>query len=106
MPAQPPAPPPDSSAHGVAALVDLVRRLPPWLPPVLWIMGGGTIGVGGMEIAHGPRDDIDGAPTCDCDELRDQLDGMQSVVQRLATECDGAGESLERPRAFADEPEP
>lgn len=78
-----------------SALADLASRFPPWLPPLLFVMGGGTIGVGGFEIMlldRGASSDS----TCDCDELRAEVATLERVVRSLLDEADAR--TSEQPR--------
>lgn len=82
--ATPPAsPPPQPQPTTVLAWL---QQLPPWLPPVLWLAGGGTIGAGGL----GMMEHQQPAQVDDCAEEQEQLDAVTAqLVNYLSTcECD------------------
>ena len=86
---EPTSPPPAQHSH---SLLGWLQQLPPWLPPVLWLAGGGALGTGGLELA-GMRPVRPVQPPLEsptCDEAEAQLDAITSqLVDHLtACECD------------------
>ena len=68
------------------SVLSWLQQLPPWLPPLLWLAGGGTIGAGGLQLAgdvHQPPHQQHhlGAAGGSCLE---QVTQLQAVTTELA----------------------
>lgn len=66
-----------------------LQQLPPWLPPLLWLAGGGTLGAGGLELAGMGQQQHPEPPPGACVQQVAQLHAVTlELAQHLSTcEC-------------------
>ena len=71
-PPQQPQPPPQQPT-----VLGWLQQLPPWLPPLLWLAGGGTLGAGGLEFMGHQRPP---QPQDECVEQQLQLEAITAQL--------------------------
>jgi hypothetical protein len=64
--------------------VEWIKQMPPWLPPMLWIAGGGTLGAGGIELAGSGSGS---GKEQECVEVVEQLQRTVSTLAHGLSEC-------------------
>lgn len=88
---QPPQPPQPQQQAPAPSLLGWLQQLPPWLPPLLWLAGGGTLGAGGLELvglrqpvpAHQPQ-------ASGCVQELAQLQAVTTELVHHLTTCECA----------------